>query len=26
LSVTADVDTRSSREGDQRIKAENDHG
>ncbi|SOE95331.1 membrane fusion protein, multidrug efflux system [Burkholderia sp. D7] len=26
LSVTADVDTRSSREGDERIKAENDHG
>jgi len=26
LSVTADVDTRSSREGDKRIKAENDHG
>ena len=26
LSVTAEVDTRSSREGDQRIKAENDHG
>lgn len=26
LSVTADVDTRSSREGDKRIEAENDHG
>ncbi|MFT4507624.1 HlyD family secretion protein [Caballeronia sp. 15711] len=26
LSVTADVDTRSSREGDERIKAENNHG
>ncbi|CAN7755894.1 HlyD family secretion protein [Caballeronia sp. LjRoot34] len=26
LSVTADVDTRSSQEGDKRIKAENDHG
>jgi membrane fusion protein, multidrug efflux system len=26
LSVTADVDTRSSRDDDKRIKAENDHG
>ncbi|MDN7181486.1 HlyD family secretion protein [Caballeronia sp. SEWSISQ10-4 2] len=26
LSVTADVDTRSSREGDKRIEAENNHG
>jgi membrane fusion protein (multidrug efflux system) len=26
LSVTADVDTRSSREGDKRIEVENDHG
>jgi membrane fusion protein (multidrug efflux system) len=26
LSVTAEVDTRSSREGDKRIEAENDHG
>jgi membrane fusion protein (multidrug efflux system) len=26
LSVTADVDTRSAREGDERIKAENNHG